>query len=102
MDAQLKKGILDLCTLKLLSEKPDYGYSLIQGLKKLFPDVNDSTFYAVLRRLNAEGALTIKEGNESGGPVRKYYYITEFGREVLANSILEWRDLVAALKSIGI
>lgn len=48
MDAQIKKGILEMCILKKLSEDDYYGYTLMQEMRKLFADVNDSTFYAIL------------------------------------------------------
>ena len=39
----------------------------------LFPDVNESTFYAILRRLKKEGFAVQYQGEVSGGPARKYY-----------------------------
>ena len=48
MDAQLKKGVLELCLLQCLSGEPQYGYDIIQMMHKYFPEVTESTFYAVL------------------------------------------------------
>ena len=56
MDAQLKKGVLELCLLQCLSGEPKYGYDVIQTMRDCFPDVTESTFYAILRRLAKEGA----------------------------------------------
>ena len=54
MDAQLKKGVLELCLLQCLSGEPKYGYDVIQTMRDCFPDVTEDTFYAILRRLGAE------------------------------------------------
>ena len=52
MDAQLKKGVLELCLLASVAKEPRYGYDVIRGLREDFPEVDDSAFYAVLRRLH--------------------------------------------------
>ena len=47
MDAQLKKGVLELCLLQCLSGEPKYGYDVIQTMRASFPEVTESTFYAI-------------------------------------------------------
>ena len=54
MDAQIKKGILEMCLLLKLAKKDYYGYELMKEMNLLFPDVYESTFYAILRRLKKE------------------------------------------------
>ena len=44
MDAQLKKGVLELCLLQCLSGEPKYGYDVIQTMHRHFPEVTESTF----------------------------------------------------------
>lgn len=102
MDAQIKKGVLEMCLLYKLSKKDYYGYSLMKEMKVLFPEVNDSTFYAVLRRLKKEGNAAVYDGEESGGPKRKYYKITEQGLEVLRNYIYDWNKLKDIVAQLGI
>ncbi len=102
MDAQLKKGVLELCLLQCLSGEPKYGYDIIQTMRNCFPDVTESTFYAILRRLNKEGAADTFQGSESNGPVRKYYRLTEDGRERLAQMAADWRKLRIILEKMGI
>lgn len=100
MDAQLKKGVLELCLLQCLSGEPKYGYDVIQTMRDCFPDVTESTFYAILRRLAREGAADTFQGSESNGPVRKYYRLTRDGRgryDALLRTWRETRDAVAAL-----
>ncbi len=102
MDAQIKKGILEMCLLYKLSQKDYYGYSLMREMKIIFPEVNDSTFYAVLRRLKKEGAAEMYYGEESGGPRRKYYKLTEHGLEVLHKYIYDWNKLKEIVTQLGI
>ena len=102
MDAQLKKGVLELCLLQCLSGEPKYGYDVIQTMHGYFPDVTESTFYAILRRLGKEGAADTFQGSESNGPVRKYYRLTDKGRDQLAEMSDDWRNLIEIMKQLGI
>ena len=102
MDAQLKKGVLELCLLQCLSGEPKYGYDIIQTMRGCFPDVTESTFYAILRRLGKEGAADTYQGSESNGPVRKYYRLTGAGRERLEQMSADWRSLREILEKLGI
>ena len=102
MDAQLKKGVLELCLLQCLAGEPKYGYDVIQTMHRHFPEVTESTFYAILRRLAKEGAADTFQGGESNGPTRKYYRLTEEGRERLAGMTADWRRLRGIVESLGI
>ena len=102
MDAQLKKGVLELCLLQCLSSGPKYGYDVIQTVRECSPDVTESTFYAILRRLAKEGAADTFQGSESNGPVRKYYRLTGEGRTRLAEMTGDWRNLQVIMARLGI
>ncbi len=102
MNAQIKKGILEMCILHIISGEELYGYDIIQRLRQFFPEVAQSAFYAILRRLNKEGAATTFTGNVSKGPVRKYYKITEQGMRQLEQLKADWRCLQEIVSKIGI
>lgn len=102
MDAQMKKGVLELCLLQCLSGEPKYGYDVIQTMRAYFPEVTESTFYAVLRRLHKEGAAETFQGSASSGPVRKYYRLTDQGREQLEQLAEDWRRLREITEALGI
>lgn len=102
MDAQLKKGVLELCLLQCLSGEPKYGYDVIQTMRGCFPDVTESTFYAILRRLAKEGAADTFQGSESNGPARKYYRLTDEGRDRLSQMAADWRSLREIMTKLGI
>ena len=69
---------------------------------RFFPEVMESTFYAILRRLHKEGAATTFAGEVSKGPVRKYYKITEQGQQQLEQLKADWRCLQETVSKIGI
>lgn len=102
MDAQIKKGILEMCILFLVSKEDIYGYQLIKLLQHYFPEVNQSTFYAILRRLCKGGVTEIYYGKETNGPNRKYYRITEQGKIYLKSLINDWNKLNEIISTIGI
>lgn len=102
MDAQMKKGVLEMCVLHLLSRGPLYGYEVMKTVQEAFPDVYDGSVYAVLRRLHADGCTETYLGETSGGPPRKYYRLTGAGRTRLAEAKSEWNSLVAAVRRLKI
>lgn len=102
MDAQIKKGVLDMCILYCISQNEMYGYDIMQKMHQYFPDVNESTFYAILRRLNKEGSAETYFGAESNGPPRKYYRITEEGKIRLQANIKDWNNISSKVNEIGI
>ena len=80
MNSQYKKGVLELCVLSLLKKRDCYGYEISEFLSGHI-DIADGTVYPLLRTLKADGLLTTYLQEESGGPPRKYYKLTELGRE---------------------
>ena len=98
MDIQLKKGLLDICVLKCLSKEDSYGYKMIMDISK-YIEISESTLYPILKRLEQANCLeTYKE--EHNGRLRKYYKITETGRNKLAEFKEEWKKLDKTLKYI--
>ena len=80
LNSQYKKGVLELCVLSLLKKSDCYGYEISEFLSGHI-DIADGTVYPLLRKLKADGLLTTYLQEESGGPPRKYYKLTELGRE---------------------
>ncbi len=102
MEVQMKRGILELCVLYQFLSKDFYGYDIMVKLRPFFPDVKDSTFYVILRRLHGEGFTEVYYGEESNGPQRKYYKITEKGKEYLDQCIENWRQIRDTVERLGI
>ena len=93
MDIQLKRGMLDVCVLAAIQNEDSYGYKII---KDLAPDIelSESTLYTILKRLESAQMLTVYS-MEHGGRLRKYYHITDRGRERIEEFKREWREVMA-------
>lgn len=100
MDAQMKKGIMEMCILHYVSQKDLYGYDVMKLMRVHFADVNEATFYAILRRLHKEAALSCYVSETSGGPPRKYYTITDVGRNLLETAKRDWHNISWAVNTI--
>lgn len=87
----MKKGVLELIVLESINRKDMYGYELIETVSKVV-DVNDGTIYPLLKRITNEkyAETYLVESNE--GPSRKYYKITESGKEYLKELVETWNN----------
>lgn len=99
MNAQYKKGVLELCVLALLQKRDCYGYEISEVLSEQI-DIADGTVYPLLRKLKADGMLTTYLQEESGGPPRKYYKITELGRESYQAGRAEYLEFAQAVRKL--
>ena len=99
MDTQLKKGVLDLCILSLLTEEDYYGYKLTEKLAE-YMSINEGTIYPILRKLKEEKLLDTYLQEESGGPPRKYYRITKQGEIRYKYLLNEWNSFNNKVKEI--
>lgn len=89
MTYQLTAPLLDACVLGIVAEGDSYGYTLTQKVRELV-DISESTLYPVLRRLQKENCLTTYDQPYQGRN-RRYYQITDAGRDKLAFYQSEWR-----------
>lgn len=102
MDAQMKKGVLEMCILYKLKDEPLYGYEIMKSVRQVFPDVYEGSIYTILRRLNSTGYTDISQKQSPSGPARKYYGITQSGQDYLNQMLAEWRTIVSGVSSFGI
>ena len=65
MDAQLKKGLLDVCVLAAIRKEESYGYKIISDLAPHI-EISESTLYPILRRLESSGAVTTRSEIHNG------------------------------------
>ncbi len=99
MNIQYKKGVLELCVLSLLHQRDHYGYEISDFLSRHI-DIADGTIYPILRKLKADGLLTTYLQEESGGPPRKYYKLTELGRETYKNERAEYLSFAQSVRKL--
>lgn len=88
MTYQLAAPLLDACVLGVLELEDAYGYTLTARIKEIV-DISESTLYPVLRRLQKDGCLTTYDQPYQGRN-RRYYQITNAGREKLTFYKTEW------------
>lgn len=92
MDTQLKRGLLDICVLAAIKGEDSYGYKIIKDVKP-YMTISESTLYPILRRLEESGCLTVRS-IEHNGRLRKYYHLTDVGREKLNSFAEEWKQIM--------
>ena len=91
MNIQLKKGVLEMCVFKLLEKRDWYGYELISEISKSIA-ISEGTIYPLLRRVKNDGYVTTYLKESQSGPPRKYYKLTDEGKNVSKQLTTEWID----------
>ena len=99
MDAQLKRGLLDVCVLSAIKDEDSYGYKIIKDLKP-YIELSESTLYTILKRLEAGKLLTVKSA-EHDGRLRKYYHITPLGLSRIEEFKNEWREVMLIYRFVS-
>jgi PadR family transcriptional regulator PadR len=92
--AQLRKGVLELCVLSILSEGDAYPTEIIDKLRDTRLVVVEGTLYPLLTRLKNTGFLAYRWEESTSGPPRKYYKLTPSGESLLNELAQSWRELV--------
>lgn len=98
--AQMRKGILEYCILLILSTKDAYTSEIITRLKAAKMIVVEGTLYPILTRQKNQGLLCYRWEESLQGPPRKYYSLTDEGREYLEQLDQAWHELVTQIELI--
>ena len=98
MDTQIKKGLLEVCVLTVLREKDSYGYQIIRDVSPCIA-ISESTLYPILKRLEGSGCLTTYSV-EYQGRLRKYYRITQQGKDKITAFLQEWEEVMQVYQFI--
>lgn len=101
---QFKKGSLEMVLLCLICAGETYGYELITQLNSaaggIFSGTREGTVYPVLYRMEKNGCIKSRmTPAPANGGMKKYYAITETGRQVLAEMTHYWSEYVACVNS---
>ncbi|HIR96008.1 MAG TPA: PadR family transcriptional regulator [Candidatus Coprenecus stercorigallinarum] len=97
---QMRRGVLEYCILSILSKKDSYASSILSELKNARMIVVEGTIYPLLIRQKNQGLLTYRWEESPQGPPRKYYQITEKGRQALVEMDSAWQELVESIETI--
>ncbi|WP_316568976.1 PadR family transcriptional regulator [Neobacillus sp. YIM B06451] len=102
---ELVKGSTSLLLLQLLADRDMYGYELVKELEARSGNgftVKEGTLYPALHKLEKQEYIEFYWQEQEKGPARKYYRITEEGRNLLIEKTREWQDFVQMMnKMIG-
>lgn len=98
MDAQLKRGLLDVCVLAAIRSEESYGYKIIKDMKP-YLELSESTLYTILKRLEAADMLTVRTA-EHDGRLRKYYRITPAGIRRIEDFKDEWKEVISIYRFV--
>jgi PadR family transcriptional regulator PadR len=99
IQTQLRKGVLELCVLTLLSRGDSYGYEIAS---RLMQDVGmgEGTIYPLMRRMQGDGLVSTYLVEVPASPPRKYYRMTDLGRETLLAQRGEWKSFIASVEKM--
>ncbi len=99
IEIQLKKGVLALCVLALLSRADSYAYEIASRLTKDI-DMGEGTIYPLMRRMQSDGLVETYLVESQSGPPRKYYRLTAAGRRSFEQQKAEWAAFSTAVNDI--
>lgn len=98
---QLLHGVLDMCLLSLIDEQESYGYEMVSKLKERGLDLaSEGSIYPLLSRLQKQGMIEGYLVQSSEGPARKYYRMSNTGRETLDQWRSEWQEFRASVDGV--
>ena len=98
--SQMRKGVLEYCILRILSRKEAYASSILEELKAANMLVVEGTLYPLLIRQKNQGLLSYRWEESTQGPPRKYYVITDKGRDQLSEMDAAWAELVNSIETL--
>ncbi len=99
MNIQFKKGVLELCVLSLLDRKDFYGYELVEHISQ-YINISEGTIYPLLRKFRTEGYVTTYLEESQEGPPRKYYRLTDRGKDIYEELEIEWESFIDGVNNI--
>ena len=98
--AQMRKGVLEYCILSILNRKEAYASNILEELKEANMLVVEGTLYPLLIRQKNQGLLSYRWEESPQGPPRKYYVITDKGREQLSEMDTAWEEMVRSIETL--
>ena len=96
MQVQLKKGVMDMLVLALLTQTDRYGYEIVSTISE-YIEISEGTIYPLFNRLKKEKYVETYLKESSTGPSRKYYHITTDGRAAYNKMRQEWDEFYGVI-----
>lgn len=98
--SQMRKGLLEYCILSIINRDEAYASDILETLKDAQLVVVEGTVYPLLTRMKNEGLLSYRWQESTEGPPRKYYALTDEGRNLLSQLNEEWQSICQAINLI--
>jgi PadR family transcriptional regulator PadR len=98
--SQMRKGILEFCILSVIDRQEAYTSDIVERLKQANLLVVEGTLYPLLSRLKNNGLLSYRWQESQDGPPRKYFCLTEEGRNLLDQLRVEWNSIYQSIQTI--
>lgn len=95
---ELRRGCLVLAVLAQLRNE-HYGYTLRKSLVEAGLEIEESTLYPLLRRLEMQGLLT-SQWREEDKRNKRFYRLSPMGEDVLGQLLAEWNGINRAVERI--
>ena len=95
LQVQLKKGVLEMCVLALLSKGDNYAYEIASQMADAV-GMGEGTIYPLMRRMQNDDLVTTYLQESASGPPRKYYKLTKAGAAALKAQRADWDVFEAA------
>ena len=99
LQVQLKKGVLEMCVLALLSKGDNYAYEIASQMAEAV-GMGEGTIYPLMRRMQNDGLVTTYLQESASGPPRKYYKLSKAGAAALQAQRAEWDTFETAVAKI--
>lgn len=94
---QIRKGLLEFAVLTVIESKKVYAADILEILDKTEFKTQEGTLYPILSRLRREGVMDYEWVESPSGPPRKYYCLTQTGKQQLASFRNYWKSLSKTL-----
>src|SRR5262249_61326920 len=98
---QLRKGLIELCVVATLGDGEAYGYQIVERLGGVAGlAITESTVYPLLARLERDGLVRVRSAPSPSGPPRRYYRLTDAGRQRLQDMARHWHQIQGSVNGL--
>jgi len=98
--SQMRKGMLEYCILEVIRSREVYATEILDELKSANLLVVEGTLYPLLTRMKNAGLLNYRWQESTSGPPRKYFCITDEGKDLLVELDKEWTAITESVNTI--